>query len=193
MHLHQFQYLFTITSKIIPYQSIPASLVDLLDKLIDLSCWQRLWEQTYRRTYAGEDKHYYKDKNVIRPTSLYNGNFCTVKMAVWNWDSPRFASAAFHNTVFTNTRCDEIKAWKRSPHYWPFVRETTSWFPSQRGFEGSFDVFPVNLNKQSKCRWFQTPRGSCDVTAVTIIECPILRGSRNCEILVSDKRVTGIW
>ena len=29
---------FTIPSKIMPYQSHPASLVDLLDKLIELSC-----------------------------------------------------------------------------------------------------------------------------------------------------------
>ena len=36
-----------------PYQSYPASLVDLLDKLIELSCYHGWWEQTD----AGDDNN----------------------------------------------------------------------------------------------------------------------------------------
>ena len=41
---------FTIPPKIMSYKSHPASLVDLLDKLIELSCSQGWWEQTDRQT-----------------------------------------------------------------------------------------------------------------------------------------------
>ena len=39
------------------YQSNPVSLVNLLDKLIELSCWQGWWELADKQKDAGDDNN----------------------------------------------------------------------------------------------------------------------------------------
>ena len=67
---------------------------------------------------------------------------------------------------------EDVMAWKRSVHYWPFVRGITGGFPSQRASNaGRACVFFVVilkklLNKQSSCWWFEAPWHSCVVTVM---------------------------
>ena len=55
---------FIVPSKIMPYRSHHASLVDLLDKLIELSCKRGWWEQRDRWTDAGDDSNPFRPKRL---------------------------------------------------------------------------------------------------------------------------------
>ena len=60
--------------------------------------------------------------------------------------------------------------WKRFRHYWPFVRGMHRW-PVDFHLKGPVMerlVYSHKLwNKQSICRWFETPKRLCDVTVMT--------------------------
>ena len=66
---------------------------------------------------------------------------------------------------------DDVMSWKHFPHYWwHFVGETTGgrWIPITKSSKAEFLCFlyvSVNnlLDKQSHCRWIETPWRSRDV------------------------------
>ena len=59
------------------------------------------------------------------------------------------------------------------PHYWPFVTEPSNIYFTHKGpvmlnLDVVFDVSLTKLlNKQSKCRWFETPWRSNDIIELT--------------------------
>ena len=79
-------------------------------------------------------------------------------------------SPVYQTHVALQSLADVIK-WKGFPHKWPFVWDTggfPSWMTSKGIFSVPLDVGPRRLvNKQSSCRWFETPWRSCDVPVLT--------------------------
>ena len=72
------------------------------------------------------------------------------------------------------TTHDDVMAEKQLPHYQRFLgeRTVTARFAYQKASNGQlwcfFFVSPnMLLNKQWSCRWFETPRCSCDATAMS--------------------------
>ena len=67
-----------------------------------------------------------------------------------------------HGHLQCAPRHDDSMTWKRTPHYWPIVRES-----SQEAVMRIFVLFFVHmnelLNKQSCCWWRERPCCSCDV------------------------------
>ena len=69
------------------------------------------------------------------------------------------------NSEATSGLRDNVVTWKRFPHYWPFVRgfHQSSVDSPTKNLDDSFNVSIDKLfNKQSSCRWFETPWRHCN-------------------------------
>ena len=97
---------------------------------------------------------------------------CRASVPGWHRKKPiwtdRFRNSAMGMVRFvTHTRSyryDNVLTWTRFLHYWPFVRGIRqSPMSPHKGPMVRFSSLLDWLNKQSRCRWFETPWRSCDV------------------------------
>ena len=87
-------------------------------------------------------------------------------------------------------------AWKRFPHYWPFVRgihwSPVSFHHKKQAIQ-SFDVYREKLlDKQQSWRCSETRWWSCDVTAMIISTAHVVMISHTC-IQLTSFNVRGKW
>ena len=136
------------------------------------------------------EKDYYRPEDLTRPlpvkwTALecLDGAEFTTKSDVVSW-SVKMRKIK-QNTEFIWLRSsnfishhNDVMTWKRFPHYWLFVKgPVTNGFLSQGTVMRNFDVsLNEPLNKQSSCRWFETPIRICDVMVMITCRC---RGSKS--------------
>ena len=69
---------------------------------------------------------------------------------------------------------DNAMTWKRISHYWPFNCDRNQLsprgLPSQRVSNAELWCSPIKqLTKESRCRWFETPRRSCHYNEISWI------------------------